>query len=146
MRCGAIIYTRLSCLLLQDKNGQRPDAMAISHEARALLRDARCTVQEDAIGDNASRIRPHTRWKQQYQQQYQDESSSNPSWLLHLTDESHRTSPHRRRVGAVQQPRRVAAAFILILLLILLFPPCVWSYPTGVVSYGVLLNSAAGVA
>ncbi|CAN0414832.1 unnamed protein product, partial [Ascophyllum nodosum] len=40
----------------QDKNGQRPDAMAISHEARALLRDARCTVREDAVGDNASRV------------------------------------------------------------------------------------------
>ena len=93
-----IIYTRLCCLLLQDKNGQRPDAIAISHEARALLRDARCTVQEDTIGDNASRVRPHTRWKQQYQQQYQDESSSNPSWLLHRTD----TAAVRCRCGEVR--------------------------------------------
>ena len=60
--------------MVQDKNGQRPDAMAISHEARALLRDARCTVREDAVGDNASRVRPHTRRKQQY---FDDSSNIN---------------------------------------------------------------------
>ncbi|CBJ33605.1 Ankyrin [Ectocarpus siliculosus] len=36
----------------QDKNGQRPDAMAVDHESRALLRDARCAVREYAVGDN----------------------------------------------------------------------------------------------
>ncbi|CAN0078703.1 unnamed protein product, partial [Ectocarpus fasciculatus] len=40
----------------QDKNGQRPDAMAVNHESRALLRDARCAVREYAVGDNASRV------------------------------------------------------------------------------------------
>lgn len=40
----------------QDKNRQRPDAMAVNHEARALLRDARCAVREDGVGDNASRV------------------------------------------------------------------------------------------
>lgn len=39
----------------QDKNKQRPDAMAVNHEARALLRDARCAVRE-GMGDNASRV------------------------------------------------------------------------------------------
>ena len=40
----------------QDKNKQRPDAMAVNHEARALLRDARCAVREGGVGDNASRV------------------------------------------------------------------------------------------
>lgn len=30
--------------------------MAVNHEARALLRDARCAVREGGVGDNASRV------------------------------------------------------------------------------------------
>lgn len=33
--------------------------MAVNHEARALLRDARCAVKEYGVGDNASRVSPH---------------------------------------------------------------------------------------
>lgn len=47
----------LCYVLEQDKNRQRPDAMAVDHEARALLRDARCAVREGGVGDNASRVR-----------------------------------------------------------------------------------------
>lgn len=47
-------------LLLQDKNGQRPDMMSVNPEARAALRDARLAVREYAVGDNASRVRQQT--------------------------------------------------------------------------------------
>lgn len=54
--CTHMLRSLRPSSLVQDKNKQRPDAMAVNREARALMRDARCAVREDGVGDNASRV------------------------------------------------------------------------------------------